>query len=853
MYDHSTILSTIKEFNQLRRESQRYSSSLSRYTYYTVAQFILEYNTNGLKGKAVYDKLMKIIAPEELLPKEMIKVAPKANERFSIEDLLTHKKREIPYVSNMHESVGKLMDAAISQAIEILLFHTKSAIHENYGRALHCFFNEHMSKEEIAKKLNCSKENVRGFIIGAFIRGEDYSEGIVISSEFKQRVKDMMNSLLYHACDSAFEENDIDSPEKIEFVCSLAGLTYINDVKEWGNPVIVTEDSGKGNTRLHLGSLKQAICNAIVPVSLSDIVERTKADFSEKNDLTLFNSKIIEGFVVSHPWIEKDDEDRYYIQTRYLERVYQRQGRIIYEEGGLIHHEKVKSIYETIYGETYKIKGIQSATLRNRPEHDFYPYGKTGQWYYSEDGSQLSLPIKAISKFVDEHIHFYWKDMAEVVSQLTKVNKNLTARCIRSGITNLCYVDSQDNNHFVKKGEEDNYPQFSWNKGKQNRTNWIINHAYEILKDAPEKKMAWDAFEKQFKDDIIETGRPLKVIEDLKNKHSGEDESKYIFIRKDGYISINEDVVQNDYNGDLSMVGLYRKYPEYYNILFSLAMTELRKRSDNKMLLTDFINLAVDNIESEGKVDGLFVRKAFRYNDNLPDGLSRYNDKGSVYIKLDIIAADEEVKDEPQYEITAVSSDNTQSVPALVISSESREPVTYSTRYNWEDVKTALQKDLVFYNNPTWLDGITSDEVLDHFINTISNSNNYNLNQMLPQIIYEFHYARIDRYDHIQYIRNLPIAFEALLREIYESCHRPTHSKGIYQLCEEGFPDYAQSIKFKDKRGFGRILYDLVHKRNLLLHGMNLELSPVTLVQTIVEYIALFVYTVDKYALKDFD
>lgn len=851
MYDLSTILCSIKEFNQLRRESQRYSSSLSRYTHFTVAQFILEYNTNGLKGKPVYDKLMKIIAPEEFLPKDKIKVAPNTIERFSIEDLLTHKKREIPYVSNMHETVGKLMDAAISQAIEILLYHSQSAIHENYGKALHCFFNDHMKREDIAKKLNCSKENVRGFIIGDFIKGEDYAEGIVLSSEFRQRVVDLMNSLLYHACDSAFEENDIDSPEKIEFVCSLAGLTYFNDMKEWGNPIVVTDDSAKGLTRLHLGSLKLAICNAIVPISLPEIVKRTKADFSEKNDPSLFDDKIIQGFVVSHPWIEKDDEDRHYIQTRHLERVYQRQGRIIFEEGGLIHHEKVKSIYETIYGETYKIKGIQSGTLSNRPEHDFLPYGKTGQWYYSEDGSQLPLPNKAISKFIDEHIHFYWKDLVEVVSQLTKVNKNLTIQRIRLEITNLCYVDSQDINHFVKKGEEDKYPQFSWNKGKQTRTNWIVNHAYEMLNNAPDKKMKWEAFEKQFKNDIIETGRPLKVLEDLKYKHSGEADKRFIFIRENGYISINEDVVQNDYNGDLSMVGLYRKYPEYYSILFSLAMTELRKQPDNKMLLKDFINLAVENIESdENVVDGVFVRKAFSSNDNLPEGLSRYNENGSVYIKLDIVVADEDVKDEPQYEVVSTSADYTQSTPALVISSDSREPVTYSTHYNWDDVKTALQKDLSFYNNPMWLSGITSDEVLDHFINTISNSDNYNLNHMLPQIIYEFHYARIDRYDHIQYIRNLPIAFEALLREIYESCHRPTYSKGIYQLCEEGFPDYAQSIRVKDRKGFGRILYDLVHKRNLLLHGMNLELSPVTLVQTIVEYIALFVYTVERYAMK---
>lgn len=107
----------------------------------------------------------------------------------------------------------------------------------------------------------------------------------------------------------------------------------------------------------------------------------------------------------------------------------------------------------------------------------------------------------------------------------------------------------------------------------------------------------------------------------------------------------------------------------------------------------------------------------------------------------------------------------------------------------------------------------------------------------------------IDQYDLNQYMRNLPIAFEALLRDIYESAHRPIQTKGIYDLCDAGFTEFANFIKFKEKKGFGRILNDLIYKRNLLLHGKNLELSRLTLSQNVVEYLALIVYTVYKYAL----
>lgn len=740
----NTQLKYLPAFKELK-SIRKFAGPLAKYAKCTLAQFVEDYNDSQkqIQGKEVYDKLMAAFFPEymeKLNPKLQTEefIAP---SKYSMEDLLCQPKRLLPYVSNMHQSIGKLMDAAISQAISITIEHYSKPTNANYGKALQLFFKEHLDKNEISKRLDVTKEHVRKSMIGNFITGEDYVEDISIYKPFKQDVINLMNSLSYHACDSVFEENDIDTPEKREFACALAGKDFFNNMIEWGDAFVVTEKECVGVTKQHLASLKLAICKAIVPVILSDLIERTKKEFINNYDPALFNPQIIESFVESHPWIEKDDEDRYYILTPHLTAAYQRQGRIIYEEGGLIHYNKVKTIYESIYGETYKTDGVQTNMLKNRPEHDFFPYGKTGQWYYSEDSTEITIPNKAISEFVDKHIIFYWKDLADVVNQLLKVNLKLNKRRIRLEITNLCYTDKANQDHFVKKGEEDKYPQYSWNKGKQTRTNWVINHAYELLKDAPGKKMSWIDFEKQFKDDVIETGRPLKVIEDIKYRHSGTADKNLLFIRENDYISINEDVLQNTYNNDLSMVGLYRKYPEYYSVLFSLAMTELRKQPDNKMLLTDFITLAVNNIESDNKVvNGTFVRKVFSNNENLPEGLSRYNDDGSVYIKLDIVIADEQEKDVPQYEVISSATDDSQVAPTLVVSEKSRQPVTYTTRYNLDDVKTALRKDLDFYNR--WVDGFTADLVIDKFIDYITHSDNNNLNDLLPQIIYEYHYAR---------------------------------------------------------------------------------------------------------------
>ena len=860
-YEPETLLKNIPEFLQLKKSKKTYSGPLGMYSNKTLGEFINLYENKGLKGKAVYDELIQLIAPEEYQDEQKghevrIKVKPIQPERYSMEELLTHDRRVLPYVSNMHQSVGKLMDIAINQAIMILRQYN-SPVYQKYADVLSQYFNDHKSVKDIAVSVKDSDWNIKGNIIKKFMKGKEYLGGISISDDFRSRVADIIEPKLNQVCDATFEENDIDTPEKITFAIELVGgYDLLDDMKEWGNAKILIADSNMGTVKPHLTSLKKSICAAIVPVPLTRIIEASKTDFLSNlgNAGLVFDEQIIKTFADSHPWIEKDEDGNYYIQTRQLKDIYQCQGRIIYEEGGLIHHDKVKAIYESIYGKSYKTAGIQNL-LRKRPENDFFPYGKTGQWYYSESGKQLVLPNKAISEFVEKHKCFYWKDIADVVKELLKLNTKLTKRGVRLEITNLCYVDQNNHDHFVMKGEEGKYPGFNWSKGRQTRINWLVNHTYEILNEAPGGKMLWAEFEKILKADILETGRPIKVIEDVKYKLSGspsDTAKRLLFLRDKQYIWLNNDVIQNDYYGDLSMIGIYRKYPEYYDSIYSLAMSELRKRQDNKMQLTEFISLAIESLKSdEVSIDSPYIRKMFENNDSLPNGLSRYNDNGTVYIKLDIAVADEETKDEVQYDVTTTSAGSDEVMPSLVVSDTQRQPVTYATKFNWSEVKLALRKDLSFYDSPYWSEGITSDEVLDKFVHFISSSTNYNLNRVLPQTIYEFHYARIDRYDLNQYMLNLPIAFEALLRCINDSKKRSTYGRGISQMCEEWFPDYGRAIKYKEKKGFGKILNDMVHKRNLLLHGNSLELSPVTLVQNIVEYIALFVYTVNKYALDD--
>lgn len=114
-----------------------------------------------------------------------------------MKDLLRLEKRILPYVSNVHQSIGKLMDVAISQAIDITENYAHNKPSLNNGRALRLFFYDHLSYDQIRKELSCSKENVRRYLIGKFIFGEEYVEGISLSTDFKNKVKNLTSSMLY--------------------------------------------------------------------------------------------------------------------------------------------------------------------------------------------------------------------------------------------------------------------------------------------------------------------------------------------------------------------------------------------------------------------------------------------------------------------------------------------------------------------------------------------------------------------------------------------------------------------------------------------------------------------------------
>ena len=74
-------LKDFPDFLILKKE-KNYAGPLTRYSNCTLAKFIVEYNSNGLKGKKVYDMLMEKLAPEYLEKKTEEPVRPPLNTVF---------------------------------------------------------------------------------------------------------------------------------------------------------------------------------------------------------------------------------------------------------------------------------------------------------------------------------------------------------------------------------------------------------------------------------------------------------------------------------------------------------------------------------------------------------------------------------------------------------------------------------------------------------------------------------------------------------------------------------------------------------------------------------------------------
>ena len=168
---------------------------------------------------------------------------------------------------------------------------------------------------------------------------------------------------------------------------------------------------------------------------------------------------------------------------------------------------------------------------------------------------------------------------------------------------------------------------------------------------------------------------------------------------------------------------------------------------------------------------------------------------------------------------------------------------------DWELFNNDLLNELSGYASLMEYEKIDLNKAISVFFNFIRNSKNANLSSKLPHNLYEFCRARNNRFDLDTYVSNLAIFYEGLLCDILNRKQKLQPNSSFREIALK-FPDLAHALKAPHPEGFEKIFDDLYNKRNMVVHGYSLDLNTAETAKCILDFTALYIFTVAKYATK---
>ena len=816
--DYNAMLKDYPAFIRLKREA-RNPAPLGQYAQCTLAQFIYDYNNKGLKGKKIFDNLMMELAPE------YVEDTSEGTIDKHVEEPLN---TVFPSSFDKSELLGEAYKRTISEMISYL--EKTSYIPKNQKRYIisDSYFNKHLSPKEIAEKENISITTITtNFLNILFSEGrvDDFS----FSQEFVEAANNYSKSIFYKSLQAVKDEVCLNDKDLLCFL-SLFGADMYEKEEYHQKPIVIHKgDIIRVNECLF--RVFDVLSDAILPISRQQLITTLK----DVIDADRWLPEYIDYLLAENDSILKDSAGLIYLSDDMLKTVTSRVCRIIYKSPS---HTATKN---DIFAEYSKLYGKTPSDL-NRKEME----GK--QFYNISDGVYQYFPdqVRPINahNFIDDYIAsqvlFKWSDLLEKIKQ---INPQLKERSERAYTTKKCTICASDSNILVLKGHEDDYPQYKW-KGerKMDKTNFFINQAVEILKAQPNSEMTYKAFLSQLNGIILKAGYSDHTTGTVIKNFTYEDPK--LFIRENDNIKLDENVLTDV---ALDYIGLGYKYSDFYLGIYALAVSELKSKSDHKMLRSELTSLAISRISDE--IDGKIVNKAFTDRAKpaflFVDGIGK-----NVYICLDMAKLATETSADKQYKVATDDNNNqTDSTPAMVIDTTPRQDITYRQMFNWPDIVSMLKKDLRHYDKPFFFQGISSDETVEKFHKFMSQSRNVYLNELIPQAYYELCFATVDRWSSYDYRSKIARAFESLLMDIYyQNRGVESQTKGLREIMDLAFPDYLKARKSYDRSGFNGILNDIYNDRINFAHPITSEMPTLlSNIKAFISYMALYVYTVAKY------
>lgn len=551
----------------------------------------------------------------------------------------------------------------------------------------------------------------------------------------------------------------------------------------------------------------------LLPVGKEEIIENIENKLTSVNG---YDPRFIENLLDCEELVDVNDNDEVSLRDEFL-TAEQKIAGILSKENNLTNDE-VKNKYRSIYG-----KGFSGNITKVRE--------KLGQ--------RVDSPQRFIKEYAHENIVFKYSDIISALKE--KGYDTSKPRTIRAYITNVCSVDTRDKEHFCCKGYEDDYSSVTWrNQARTGITNWVLNQMRDCLnaKDRVTIGELIDHVECQAKGTDYERTireRTKCVI----SFYSGEEQP---FIKDGDELCKNEEIFDNT---DFNSLGLRGNMYPFFLQIRSLLANEIKKTNDGRMLFTDaekLVNATLDEPQHRNT-----IRRAIENTYLPPINIKLQNIDDRVYLVLT-----NDVDDiQPVYTIkeSAQDDDNIDTQEIEVVTEDTRPNITYRLRFGWDELSTGLTSELTYYRRWMVQENLNYEEAISKFITVLKESGNSNLNDKLPQSLYEFLFAKNDSSDRDTYLTRLALCYEPLLAEIeYRNEGASTRCDGLGERVL-GFPALAWVLRqrFKDTRDFDRVFYDLYYKRNRIAHGEPIDLTVWQTFSRIVEFTALYVYTVAKF------
>jgi len=704
---------------------------------------------------------------------------------------------------------------------------------------------ENKSKEDIRIAMGMKNdENVLGHI-RRFSYG--ITDGSILvgrysfHSEFLSKLNSEICQLLYS------DFNTLSFSINNEAALAILGLSPENisaDNYQLNTPIIL-RDISKSRLTVIAKLFTQLLKSACYPIPK----ERLWEEFDANTEQYAIENKrkLFESLLKYHSAVESNDEC-YWLKGELLSK-YQKIARIVYENRpNPISKEDAISIFNRLYP-SERIENINTGDIHSK-ETGVNFIGKIGQLIYGDPMPSLRQAIGELLDQSDDIVMF-----GDLKKTLTDQGYTVNEDSLKSYLSYFGYLyDLDEKTRFCHKDKVSDYPKYRWSKSKKYG---VQNKAINLLKESIEKEkthsISIDKARKLIREwctsnEIVFHSLMYAIEKKYIDSTKREGDDAKPFYLKEQDIFINESF--KDWAA-IGLSGKYRAFEVYaYGLTFEFLRQSGEKRLQVSVLADKLLKWAKSNLPDLDISDST-IRRFFN-EDALPEELQRETeDNGDVYIfekepsQLQVVD-----DDNLQYVIDNKQDIDQKADVRLVVADVSNRPqVTYTETFNWARIIEVLPRELSYHTRfyPKLLDSCT----IEKFQKFLEGSTNNFLNEVVPQDLYEYWFARTNYSLNRRYLSDLARCFESLLKDIYQRQKKKNpQTKSLTDICELGFTEFYPICLSSRKAGtpIEKIFADLHFKRNKEAHGEYLEMSSANIAKCILDYTVLYIYVIDKYA-----